>query len=200
MSGPEVWDEATARWYVERYGEHATNRLAAEVAAPAAGEVALDIGCGSGAAVRAAAAQGARVIGVDPSPAMLRLAEAHTADHPTRERTTFLRGDAAHLPVADGAVDVAMAVNTLHHWDDPEAGLAEVLRALAPGGRLVIVEEEVGGRCGHGQGPWSDPDRVLERLRAAGFVDAAISRRAAGEERAILITAAGGAPPERGAW
>src|SRR5215472_12141460 len=58
-------------------------RLAVDLASVSDGDRVVDIGCGPGNAVRAAARRGARVAGVDPAPVMLRLARAVTHDHST---------------------------------------------------------------------------------------------------------------------
>ena len=52
---PEPMDEKTARWYADEYGEHISQALTVEAANVAAGDTVLDIGCGSGSAVRQAA-------------------------------------------------------------------------------------------------------------------------------------------------
>ena len=64
------------------------------------------------------------VLAVEPSPQMIR----------QRPRTAApcVRGDAAVLPFEDGEFDAAMALLTLHHWPQPEAGLRE-LRRVASG-------------------------------------------------------------------
>jgi SAM-dependent methyltransferase len=58
------------------------------------------------------------VVSLEPSGVML-------AQHPGRRR---VRGAAEHLPFDDGSFDVAMAILTVHHWKDLEAGLAELRR------------------------------------------------------------------------
>ncbi|MDH5520948.1 MAG: methyltransferase domain-containing protein, partial [Acidimicrobiia bacterium] len=50
-------------------------RLVADLASVGPGDVVVDIGCGPGTAARQAAARGARVVGLDPSAPMLRLAQ-----------------------------------------------------------------------------------------------------------------------------
>ena len=62
-----AWDDQTAEWYVEHYGDHATNRMAVEHAQLQRDDVVVDIGCGSGEAVREAAArlQSGRATGIE---------------------------------------------------------------------------------------------------------------------------------------
>ncbi len=44
------------------------------------------------------------------------------------------------MPLPDGAADRVFLLNVLHHiWDEP-AALGEIVRLLAPGGRLVVVD------------------------------------------------------------
>ncbi len=71
-------------------------RFAAELASVSDTDRVVDIGCGPGNAVRAAAQRGARVVGVDPSPLMLRLARFATRDHPN---VSWSQGTAEALPV-----------------------------------------------------------------------------------------------------
>ena len=68
------------------------------------------------------------VIAVEPS-AVMR--EQRPADAPPA-----IDGRAEALPLADGAADAALALLTVHHWDDPAAGLAELLRVAR---RRVVV-------------------------------------------------------------
>lgn len=58
------------------------------------------------------------VVALEPSGVML-------AQHTGRWR---VRGRAEHLPFDDGAFDVALAILTVHHWEDLDAGLAELRR------------------------------------------------------------------------
>lgn len=150
-------------------------RMVVESAAVTASDRVLDIGCGSGAAVRAAARRGARVTGVDPSPVMLRLARLLVRGPSIR----WAEGVAERLPLEDGAVTVALAVATVHHWPDVTTALAEVQRVLIPGGRFVAVERcsPVGatGVAAHG---WTDDQArsFADLCRAAGFADSRAER------------------------
>ena len=49
-------------------------------------------------------------------------------------------GDVVTLPFADGSVDLVVSTLSLHHWDDPAAGLDEIVRVLAPGGQAWIYD------------------------------------------------------------
>ncbi|WP_067677711.1 class I SAM-dependent methyltransferase [Nocardia miyunensis] len=150
-------------------------RMVIETAAVTGSDRVVDIGCGSGAAVRAAARRGARVTGVDPSPVMLRLARLLVRGSSIRWAT----GVAERLPLGDDEATVALAVATVHHWPDVTTALTEVARVLAPGGRFVAVERysPVGatGLATHG---WTEDQArsFAELCRAAGLADPGIER------------------------
>ena len=184
-------DDEAAEWYVKNYGDHPTNRWTVELARLKPNDVALDIGCGSGTAVREAAARliAGRAIGVDPSPAMLRIATEQTAGHEGRERIEFLQGHAGHLPLAEASVTVVWAINSIHHWNSVGEGLQEVRRVLITDGRFLVTEEDVDGRFGHGDASLSDPNVVTRTIEEAGFVDVAISKCSAGEAKMFTVVA-----------
>lgn len=144
-------------------------RLAVELARVSGTDDVVDIGCGPGDAVRAAARTGARVTGVDPSPLMLRLARTVTRNQPT---VAWAQGTAENLRLPDSSATVAWSVKTVHHWKDVTAGLAEVKRVLAAGGRFLVIERQVRpdstGLASHG---WTDEQvqAFKAECRAAGF-------------------------------
>lgn len=116
--------------------------IAADVAAiaPVGGRV-LDVGCGPGhLSIQLAREHGLEVIGLDLDPAMIDRARANTERLEAQEsgRPSFLVGDVASLPFPDGSFDVVVSTLSMHHWDDPSAGLAEIARVLRPGGRALI--------------------------------------------------------------
>jgi SAM-dependent methyltransferase len=192
VHGGGAWDDETAEWYVEHYGDHATNRMAVERAHLRPDDRVVDVGCGSGEAVREAATrlQEGRVTGVDPTPAMIRFARKLSASHPGRDRIRYLKGSAEDIPLPDASVTVVMAINSLHHWQDAAAGLAEVKRVLVASGRLLIADEEPAkGRWGHGSGPLTDPAQVVRTVERAGFVEIETSRHTEGGVRMNLLSA-----------
>jgi ArsR family transcriptional regulator len=87
------------------------------------------------------------------------------------------QGALEELPVADGELDAAVLMLVLHHLADPAAVLAEAARALAPGGRLLLVDMLAHDRVrfreemGH-QWLGFEPERVERWLEAAGFAAA----------------------------
>ena len=155
-------------------------------------DIVVDIGCGSGEAVREAAARltSGRAIGVDPTPAMIRFANKLSESHDGGERIEFIESPAERLPIADNSVTVALAINSLHHWDDPTVGLAEAMRILKPGGRLLVTAEEPeDGKFGHGEGPLAEPGSVTGAIADAGFTDVVLSRHAEGDVRMLAVAA-----------
>jgi ubiquinone/menaquinone biosynthesis C-methylase UbiE len=101
---------------------------------------AVDLGCGPGYLVvdLAAQAPALRVTGIDLSPAMLHLAQAHTRSAGMDSRVGFKQADAHRIPVPDRSFDLVVSSFSLHHWDDPVAVFDEVARILRPGGSFLI--------------------------------------------------------------
>jgi ubiquinone/menaquinone biosynthesis C-methylase UbiE len=99
------------------------------------GDGLLDVGCGTGAAVRAAAEVVERAVGVDLSPKMLAEARRRAAGLPGVE---FVEGDSEALPFEDGEFSAVLCTTSLHHYPRPEVAAREMARVLAPGGRVVI--------------------------------------------------------------
>jgi len=96
----------------------------------------LDLCCGTGMLAGMAADRGARVVGVDLSPAMLRVGRAK---HPA---VTFLDGDATSLIFSDDEFDAILLSFALHE-KSRQSGyemLAEAWRVMKPGGVLLIAD------------------------------------------------------------
>lgn len=164
MGDGRPWGRAKTELFALFSRNPESNRLVVELAAPAAADRSLDVGCGVGAAVREAARQspGGLAVGVDRSPHMLDVARRRSRD---LGNVRFEVGAAESLPFPDGTFDVAWTVRTYHHWERPEAGLAEVLRVLAPGGRFLIVEHNASR---HGLTP-PEAEDVAALMRRLGY-------------------------------
>ena len=155
------------------------------------GDRLLDIGCGPGAALQHASARGAIVSAVDPSPSMVERAASRVPSADVKI------GNAEDLPFQDARFDVVINIASFHHWADREAGLVEVLRVLAPGGRLHVVEGLLrDGRNGHGLSR-RDADVLAAKLVELGYVDPTVDDLSAGRRNHFLVVTgrADEAPP-----
>jgi demethylmenaquinone methyltransferase / 2-methoxy-6-polyprenyl-1,4-benzoquinol methylase len=127
--------------------DKAWRRAAARAARLAAGEVAVDVACGTGALTRElqAMAPGAVVVGVDFSHGMLARARPaggapFAPPDPPEPGLRLAAADALALPLADASVDVVTIAFGLRNLPEPGQGLLEFRRVLRPGGRLVVCE------------------------------------------------------------
>jgi SAM-dependent methyltransferase len=166
------------------------------------GEALLDVACGPGSVTRAAAIEvgpTGRVTGVDLSPAMLAIAQAKPVPAEAGA-IDYRHAPADRLPVADADFDAAACQQGLQFFPSPAAALAEMRRALRPGGRVAIavwaeieqsppfaalegaIREVAGDELAdrYRGGPWGmpDADRLRELLEHAGFDDIRVTRDA----------------------
>jgi ubiquinone/menaquinone biosynthesis C-methylase UbiE len=95
---------------------------------------ALDAACGTGRHTAHLFAMGHEITGVDGSPEMLGLARARAPE------ARFLEGDLRELPVEDGEFDLAVCALALGHCSDLRAPVAELARAVRPGGTIVLSD------------------------------------------------------------
>ncbi|WHX48224.1 methyltransferase domain-containing protein [Paenibacillus woosongensis] len=126
---PELYDQKLG--FVSDYGKDVLRLLQ-----PQPGEMILDLGCGTGDLSFEIQNSGARVLGMDYSPAMI---EQGRRKYPSLD---FIVGNAADFSL-DQSMDAVFSNAALHWIKDAEAVAACVWRALRPGGRFVA---EFGGR------------------------------------------------------
>ncbi|MEV4756428.1 methyltransferase domain-containing protein [Micromonospora sp. NPDC049559] len=170
--------------YAERLGDELDRKpldrallatFAELVRADGGGPVA-DLGCGPGRVATVLHGLGLDAIGVDLSPVMLAIARKAYPE------LRFVEGLLTALPIADGALAGALAWYSIIHTPPEQlpAVFAEFARVLAPDGHLLVAhqagdDELVHLERGFGHEVSLDvyrlsPDRVVERLRRAGFV------------------------------
>jgi SAM-dependent methyltransferase len=101
------------------------------------GDRVLDVACGPGNFTRdfgLAAGEGLAV-GLDASETMLEVAVRDTES----DNIAYVRGDAAELPFRDGSFDAVCCFAALYLIEEPIRALEEIVRVLAPGGRLALM-------------------------------------------------------------
>ena len=169
------------------------------------GERALDIGVGTGDlafGILRASAAGARVAGIDISPAMLAIASRRAAALGVGPRFHGVLASVEAIPFADETFHRAAAAFTIRNVAKLDVALREIRRVLRPAGRVVILElhtpegavpravyrayarvfPTLAGALGSDPDAYrylpssieafADPDDVTRRLKDAGFREA----------------------------
>jgi SAM-dependent methyltransferase len=134
------------------------------------GDRLLEVGCGPGVAIAAAAARGAHVVGVDRSPVMI-----DQARHRNRRAVRHGQVELHVAPVEQMAdvgapFDAALAVNTVGFWSDPVAALAAIGERLRPGGTLAVVSQPR-NRGATAEDTRAAGERFRDLLEHAGYED-----------------------------
>lgn len=99
----------------------------------------LDLGAGAGRMLELFAPRAEQAIGVDLSSAMLAVARGRLEKAGARN-VQLRQGDLYALPIERDSCDLVIIHQVLHYLDDPGRALREAARALAPGGRLLVVD------------------------------------------------------------
>lgn len=99
----------------------------------------LDVACGGGIVVCAFAPVVRHATGIDMTPAMLDRARLLAAETGVTN-VSWREGDVTALPYPDGAFTIVVTRFAVHHFPDPSAVFAEMMRVCAPGGRIVVVD------------------------------------------------------------
>jgi arsenite methyltransferase len=189
-----VFDERLVRRLETRYKTRDIRRrrgLVSDALAVRAGERILDVGCGPGFYAEElldVVGRAGTVVGIDASPPMLAAAASRCARHPN---AVFRQGEATALPVEEASFDAALCVQVLEYVADPTAALAQIHRALRPGGRAVVWDVDWATVTWHSADPermarvlraWDEhlthpslPRTLAARLRAVGFSNVAVA-------------------------
>jgi SAM-dependent methyltransferase len=113
-------------------------RRLAEKLQPWQGRRLLDVACGTGQWLGAAAALGAIPAGVDISQKALDICRQ------TLPQAELYCGPAERLPFADGRFDVVSCLGALEHFLEPQAALAEMVRVAKPGAVFILLVPNTG--------------------------------------------------------
>lgn len=133
---------------------------------------ALDVGCGSGADLVAMAGSmppGAEIWGLDASEAMIGEARRRTAG--LLPRVSLHVGEATGLPFPGEAFDACVAATVLQHIPDPGQALREMARVTRPGGRVAVLEFDLGTTF------LDHPDGEITQLILDTFTDVTVQGR-----------------------
>jgi ubiquinone/menaquinone biosynthesis C-methylase UbiE len=144
----------------------------------------LDVGCGPGLALSAAADRvpHGHVVGIDASPVMVTQARRRNRDAVAEGRAQVCLGDATRLPFSDASFTKVCTVNSLPFWPSIDDGLAELARVTDPTGQAVIAV-----RLRHDGAKPTNPSAygfsdarladVVNKIEAAGFTRTSVQRR-----------------------
>jgi SAM-dependent methyltransferase len=105
---------------------------ALDLAAPEQGARLLDVACGDGTFLSAAAARGLEPSGIDLSPVAIESARTIVPSADLRV------GDAENLPYEDSSFDIVTCLGSLEHFPSPERGAVEIARVVRPSGTVVV--------------------------------------------------------------
>ena len=126
------WDRMRTNFYSENVREKAF-----EVAGVKAGQIAADVGAGTGFITEGLLRRGLKVIAVDQSEPMLLKMKSKFAGF---DEVDYLKGEAEDLPLPDGTVEYVFANMYLHHVETPPEAIGEMARILKPEGRLTVTD------------------------------------------------------------
>ena len=139
MSSKKYFDDVASQWdkMQESFFSEAVREKAYTVANIQSGEIAADIGAGTGFITEGLIQRGLRVIAIDQSEAMLQELKKKFK---SAGEIDYRKGEAEKLPVEGDSIDYVFANMFLHHVELPSIAIKEMVRILKPGGMLVITD------------------------------------------------------------
>jgi SAM-dependent methyltransferase len=148
LKNREVWTKANAEytdqkaresWAKEEIDWGMFSGLESELntLGEVSGKDVIELGCGTAYFGAWLAKRGARVTGVDVTPAQLET--ARRLQQETGLDMRFVEASAEDVPLPDASFDLAVSEYGASIWCDPELWIAEAARLLRPGGRLVFL-------------------------------------------------------------
>jgi SAM-dependent methyltransferase len=145
-------------------GTEEEHRMALSMLSIDPGDRVLDVACGPGnfSCDFARAASDGLVVGLDASASMLDVAVRDTDN----DNVAYIRGDASALPFREGSFDAVCCFAALYLIEQPERAMAELVRVLAPGGRVALLTS-----CNRGPLPTGVTSPVVRRLSGVRIFD-----------------------------
>lgn len=133
VSAETAWTRPEPTWGIFNVPESDLRLLPPDVS----GLDAVELGCGTAYVSSWLARRGARVVGLDNSPAQLATARRLQEKH--HLRFPLLLAAAEDVPLPDASFDFAISEYGACLWADPDRWVAEAARVLRPGGQLVFL-------------------------------------------------------------
>jgi ubiquinone/menaquinone biosynthesis C-methylase UbiE len=139
MNSKQYFDDVAQQWDTMRKGFFSENvrTKSLTIANIQPGQLAADLGAGTGFITEGLAQKGIKVIAVDQSAEMLATMQRKFVEMRGIE---YRQGTAENLPIEDRTVDYAFANMYLHHVESPADAIKEMARILKPAGKLVITD------------------------------------------------------------
>lgn len=139
----------------------------------------VDLGGGTGALAAVFAADGVQAVVLEPNARKVAYGRSH---HP---QVQFLEGRAEEIPFPDATFELATAMLSLHHMENPDRAVEEVRRVLVPSGRFLVQEffpayapgalvRRIFGRRHGGHHRYYEPEELKAALIAAGLRDVVV--------------------------
>jgi len=120
-------------------GHEGADKILLEMAHPTSESQLLDVACGPGLLACSFAPHVGTVTGIDITPAMIDRAKAMQAQRGLLNLQWHV-GDVSTLPFSTGHFDIAITRYSFHHFVQPQSILAEMVRVVRRGGRIVIAD------------------------------------------------------------
>jgi len=138
-SNAESWDKLRSLHTDEKEVERTQLQMLLDGSAGQRIEDLLDIGTGTGRMLEVFGSHIDRGEGIDLSAEMLAIARSNL-DHAGMDHCTVRHADIYAIPFAAGSFDAVTIHQVLHFLDQPARAIAEAVRVLRPGGRLLLVD------------------------------------------------------------
>ena len=132
----------------------------------------LEVGCGTGATLRALASRrdfSGKAVGVDQSPHFVAAAQKFAGEENLVGRVEFRVGDAHRLDFPDASFDVVFAHTLISHVTDPVEVLREMVRIVRPGGTIAVFDGDYASMT------YASPDHELGQRMDAALVTASFN-------------------------
>jgi len=156
-SAARAWAPAEFRW-----GKAGVPEAELDVLGDVSGLDIVELGCGTAFGAARLARLGARVVGVDPTPAQLETARRMQRETGLEFPLVEAPGEAVPLP--DASFDIAISEHGAAAWADPQQWLPEAYRLLRPGGKLAFLHTSPLAYC-----CFPDVGQITEQLQRPYF-------------------------------